>query len=109
MDHALKLIGYRIQEVRKAQGLSQNELAERLNISPSHMSNIETGRSNFGIDIFQRITEVLQVSADSLLRSNVPEVTNIYSGEIAHILENCTPEQKEQIKKILKDIVELLK
>ena len=37
----------------------QAELAEKLNISLSHMSDIETGKSNYGVDILMRITEVL--------------------------------------------------
>ena len=104
MDDTLRLIGQRIQEARKAQGMSQNELAEMLNISPSHMSNIETGRSNFGVDIFKRLTEVLQVSADYILRSNVPAVTGIYSDEISRILEGCSPTEVDAMKKMLKDM-----
>ncbi len=77
MDDTLRLVGQRIQDVRRQRGISQTGLAEQLNISPSHMSNIETGRTNFGVDIFKRITEVLQISADYLLRSNVPAVTDI--------------------------------
>ena len=102
MDDTLKLVGQRIQEVRKERGLSQTDLAERLNISPSHMSNIETGRTNFGLDIFKRITEVLQVSADYLLRSNVPAVTDIYADEIAEIISGCSPSEIEAMKNMLK-------
>lgn len=104
MDDTLKLVGQRIQEVRKERGISQSDLAERLSISPSHMSNIETGRTNFGVDIFKRITEVLQISADYLLRSNVPAVTDIYADEIAALISDCTPAEVEAMKKLLKEM-----
>jgi len=104
VDNTLRLIGQRIQEVRKDRGISQTDLAEQLNISPSHMSNIETGRSNFGVDIFKRITEVLQVSADYLLRSNVPVVTEIYADEISALISDCDPSEVEAMKNMLKEM-----
>ena len=36
-------IGQRIRKIRKAHGLSQEELAEKIGISTTHMSHIETG------------------------------------------------------------------
>ena len=88
MKDSLKLVGSRIQEARKEQGISQNQLAELLNISVSHLSAIECGRSNFGVDILMRITEVLKVSADSLLRT-------IYGTEFEALLKGCSPAEIE--------------
>ena len=63
----LEKIGQRIQKARKQKNLTQIQFAEILDISTSHLSDIETGRTNFGIDILMNITETLQVSADYLL------------------------------------------
>lgn len=104
LDDTLRLVGQRIQDVRRQRGISQTGLAEQLNISPSHMSNIETGRTNFGVDIFKRITEVLQISADYLLRSNVPAVTDIYAEEISNLISDCAPSEVEAMKNILKEM-----
>ena len=95
MTNELKAVGTRIQEARKTVGISQNQLAEMVNISVSHLSAIETGRSNFGVDILMRITEVLKVSADSLLRTDVPTVSAIYGAEIDGIFKDCPPIQIE--------------
>lgn len=95
MKDGLKLVGSRIQEARKEQGISQNQLAELLNISVSHLSAIECGRSNFGVDILMRITEVLKVSADSLLRTNTPSVSAIYGTEFEALLKGCSPAEIE--------------
>lgn len=95
MKDELKLVGTRIQKARKEQHISQNELAEKLNISVSHLSAIECGRSNFGIDIFMRITEVLKVSADSLLRTDTPAVSAIYGSELSSLLQDCSPAEAE--------------
>lgn len=69
MNDKFKDVGARIREARKIQKLSQADMAERLQISTSHMSYIENRKKNIGLDIFMRLTEALQVSADWLLRS----------------------------------------
>ena len=104
MDDCLKGIGARIRQARKERRLTQSALAERLDISVSHMSDIETGRTNFGIDIFMRITEILQVSADSLLRTNVPEVDAVYAAEFKELVEGCSSSEKEAMLKTLRSM-----
>lgn len=44
MSELKKLLGRRVQELRKARKIKQEELAEMINIAPRNMSNIETGR-----------------------------------------------------------------
>ena len=61
------LIGSRIKELRKAQGLSQEALAERVDISTTHMSHIETGNTKLSLQVFTDLAEALQISVDSLL------------------------------------------
>ena len=38
-----KIIGRRIQEIRKQKGLTQEQMAERVNISPHYLSALERG------------------------------------------------------------------
>lgn len=104
MDANLKEVGARIKDARKACGLSQADLAEKLNISLSHMSDIETGRTNFGVDIFMHITEVLHISADVLLRTNVPTVNAVYDAEFQAITEGCTSAEKEAMLQTLRNM-----
>ena len=44
-------IGQRIRKVRKAQGLSQEQPAERVQISVTHMSHIETGNTKLRLSV----------------------------------------------------------
>ena len=104
MMERLRTVGSRIREARKAKHLSQAELAEKLNISVSHMSDIETGKSNYGVDILMRLTEVLQVSADELLRTDVPVANAVYASEILDIMAGCTPAEKEAMIGTLKNM-----
>lgn len=104
MNGKLKGVGDRIREARKVMHLSQADLAERLQISPSHMSDIENGKKNIGLDIFMRITEVLQVSADWLLRTDIPPVSNIQNHEVAMILSDCTTDEVQFLIKMMKEM-----
>ena len=60
-------MGNRIKIRRKELRIKQAELAERLNISNSHMSSIENGRQKPSLDIFIRICDLLNVTPDYLL------------------------------------------
>ena len=100
----LKAVGKRIQKARRAIGMSQVTLAEKLDISVSHLSDIENGKTNYGIDIFMAITETLQISADKLLRTTVPEVNAVYEDEVRGILDGCTSAEKESLVRMLKDM-----
>lgn len=53
---------------------------------------------------FVRIIEALQVSADSILRPDVPEVRNLYQHEFSEILSDCTPKEIDSIFKIVREL-----
>ncbi len=57
-----KYLGLNIAYYRKERGLSQNALAERVNISRTHMSRIETADCAVSLDVVFEICDVLQVS-----------------------------------------------
>ena len=61
------MLGARIAGLRRAQGLSQAELARRLKISPSAMGMYEQGRREPPIQTLVAISRELQVSTDFLL------------------------------------------
>ncbi len=60
------------------------------------------------LSTFVRITEALQVSADVLLRPDVPEVNGIYRNEFSDILVDCTPSEIDSILRIVKELKETL-
>ena len=67
----LTLLGNRIRIAREKKGITQEELADRVNISPSHISVIERGVKTARIDTVVRIANELDVSADYLLQDLV--------------------------------------
>ncbi len=64
MDRAL--VGFRIRSERKARGLTQAELANRLEISPSYLNLIEANKRQIGGALLRRIAVLLGVETDTL-------------------------------------------
>lgn len=58
-----KEIGLKIAYYRKLKGLSQLELAEKIDVSRTHLSNIETPNvpTSISLDLLFRISEVLDI------------------------------------------------
>lgn len=99
-----KQIGMRIREARQQRKMSQADLAERAHIHLSHISDVELGKKEMRIPTFVRIAEALQVSSDQLIRPDIPEVNAIQSNELAQILSDCTPSERETILKIVREL-----
>jgi len=95
-------IGQRIRKIRKAHGLSQEELAERVNISTTHMSHIETGNTKLSLPVFVDIAAALEVRTDDLLESPIVSTTSGSLDEIAAVLEQCSIQEAKVIVDVVK-------
>ncbi len=63
----LKRIGVRIVERRKELKLTQEQVAERMNVSIQMISNIERGNKAIKIDNLIKLCDILQTSTDYIL------------------------------------------
>ena len=95
-------IGQRIRKIRKAQGFSQEALAEQAGISVTHMSHIETGNTKLSLPVLVDLAEILDVGTDDLLYDGIFAERNSTIDEIVQILNTCTAQQLKIIKNILK-------
>ena len=53
-------IGESIRQIREGEGLTQEQLAEKMQISRSTISKIESGKFNFSIDYLSKFAEFLR-------------------------------------------------
>lgn len=60
-------IGGRIKAERKRQGMTQEKLAEMINVSPHYIYEIERGMKAMSLETLISITRVLEISADYLI------------------------------------------
>lgn len=101
---ATREIGARIREARLARKMSQAELAEKAQVGMAHISEIELGKTGLKLQTFIRIIEALQVSADSILRADVPEGNVTFVQEYSELLSGCSPEEVKAIISVTKEI-----
>jgi len=94
-------IGQRIRKFRKAHRLSQEELAERADISTTHMSHIETGNTKLSLPVLVQIAGILEVTTDDLLTDG-HNTKNAALQELTDILDHCTPAQARLITDIIR-------
>lgn len=102
-------IGHRIRAVRQKQGLSQEALCNLIDISPSHMSHIESGKTKPSLIAVIAIANALKTTTDSLLYDNVQVSVSAYDKDFKDLLEDCTEEERRillenalQLKEILR-------
>ena len=67
MEIDYKAIGQRIKIARIKKGITQETVADLIDITPAHMSNVETGKTKVSLPTLIEIANALSVSVDVLL------------------------------------------
>ena len=84
-----KSIGRRIKAARISLDMTQERLAEKVNLSPSHLSNIETGTTKVSLPTIVKLANALDVSVDALLADSVVQSKAVFEQDIQSILSDC--------------------
>ncbi len=100
MRHDLKECGKRIQQLRKERELTQEQLAEKLNVSQNTIAKIESGLRRPSIDFLLEISEFFNVSTNYL-------VFGVHAEDVED--EKSKKDIDETIEKLLEKKEELLK
>ncbi len=101
-------IGQRIRQLRKQKNFSQEQLAEKVWISTTHMSHIETGATKLSLPVLVDLANVLEVGTDEILATPISKQKIAAEEEVAHLLKNCTPSQAKVISEIIKSAKEAM-
>lgn len=98
-----KQIGARIKAAREASEYTQEQFAEKVDLSIQHVSNLERGIAGPSIDAVIKMCKVLGVSCDYLLlgHSGKKDVSKVESK-----LDNLTPDQLLIVDKGIRIILE---
>lgn len=66
-------LGIAIAALRKMRGMSQEQLAEKANVSRSHISSIEAPGivRPFSLEVFYNIADALEVAPEVLIKASV--------------------------------------
>lgn len=96
----------RLFELRRAAGLSQQELADRAGCSKMHVSGIERGKREFSLTMMRRFADVLQVSVAELLsRSDNPMLLEADERTFLDTYRYADPEKQAELQRVADAIV----
>lgn len=75
----------KIRAIRTQQKISQEQMAERLDLTPQAYSKMESGKTKLSLDRIQQIAQILNIDVTELIHNND-------NGVFLLINENCTNE-----------------
>ncbi len=97
-----KTLGKKIKKERQKRSLTQEKLAEKLDISESFLGQIERAETKLSIETLVKIATELNVSIDYLLMDSINTEPVAALNEIESMLSTKSPEQSKAFLKIIR-------
>jgi transcriptional regulator with XRE-family HTH domain len=104
-----KAIGRRIKAAREKKQLTQEQLAELVDLSTMHVSVIERGVKLPKLETLINIANVLDVSADVLLQDVINNRAEIFSSEASTLINKLPQEDQRRVLAALRSFIESTK
>lgn len=98
-------IGKRIKGIRLMRGITQEKLAETVNISVPHVSRIENGWASPSLQTLVDICNALDITIDSLMQDSLPAARKDLTGALGEVVADCTAEELNMLAEIAQSIL----
>lgn len=100
------IVGQRLKNARINKEMTQEKLAEKLDVSVAFLSRIERGISHINLKRLSQICSILGVSEGYILNGASSSSEQYLISEFNDILSNCSAEKQKLIYEIAKTIIE---
>lgn len=94
-------IGKRIRMNRCNVGMTQELLAEKVNVSPPYISRIESGSSSPSLQTLVDICNALDLTIDDLMQDSLPAARKRISSRLEELLIDCTTAEMNMIVNVV--------
>lgn len=101
-------LGQRIKIARIRKSYTQEYVANLVDITVTHFSNIETGRTKVGLAVVLKIAVILETSVDVLLLGDSPSFT-YFQREFSSLIESCDEKQATALLEFTRNAREILR
>lgn len=95
------IIGQRIRMMRKTKGLTQEKLAEKLDVSIVYVSQIENARTKLNLEMLINIATVLDTDPGFFISGVIVDPKESVPHEIAVVLQKSSPQKLKLITEIV--------
>ena len=109
MELDYKAIGKRIKIARIKADMKQEHLAEKSGLSPTHVSNVETGTTKVSLSAIVSLANALGVTADDLLCDSVVHARVQFEQDIAELIEDCDNYEIRMVKDMTEALITTLR
>lgn len=100
------VIGERLKKARKEKHLTQEQLAEKIDVSIAFLSRIERGSSQINLKRLTQICEILDITEGDILNGTSSKSAKYLDAEFASLLKKCSSEKQKLIYDVAKVIAE---
>ncbi|MEW4370979.1 helix-turn-helix domain-containing protein [Paenibacillus kandeliae] len=100
MDY--ELLGKRIREERKRLNLTQEKLAERIDLSEAYIGQIERGERILSLDTLLKITDQFGVTVDYLINNSLDSNDDQFLNQLKKIMIDRSIKEKKMILDVLR-------
>ncbi len=104
----IKVIGRRMRRIRKVNRITQEKLAQMIDVSVPYISKIENGKTTASADIIVRLTQALHTSADAILCLEKEDSNTNYADIFSKLIKQCSAEEADQILEIIRIITKIM-
>lgn len=107
MEDVSRQIGKKIRELRKKEGMTQEELADRADVHYTFIGAVERGETNLSLKTFLRVAEALETPVEFFLQSaegeNKSRITekDIETGKLVHLLRKHDAVEIRKMREII--------
>ena len=98
-------LGKRLREERLHCGLTQEQVAEAINVSTTYIGLIEHGERSVTLDKLIALSLCLHVSVDYLLQEDIPLTNSTQEKQLLSLWHNASTQQREMILSVIRSIV----
>lgn len=100
MEDYRAAIGKRMKARRNELHLTQEQMAEKLDISVKHYGGVERGIAGLSIENFVEVSDILGMSLDYLIKGE-PENDDILPNRIKEIFIECPKQNRQHLIQLL--------
>ena len=98
------VIGSRIKQARLAKNMTQEDLADKIDISVAFLSRVERGNSHINLKRLNQLCDLLDVSEGYLLNGASSSSENYLDKEFTDLIKSVSPEKQKLIYNVAKTI-----
>ena len=100
------VIGHRLKKARLDKKMTQEDLAEQLEVSVAFLSRIERGLSHVNLKRLSQICDILGVTEGEILNGTASSSQRYLVSDFNELMKKCSPNKQKLIYRIAKAIVE---